>query len=278
MRLDQLGIGLLLGGLAGGAAYAAGALTPTGAAAAGLVGGLIYGFGGVGPSILVLAFFFSSSLLSRVGASAKEQLAGRTMKGGRRDAGQVLANGVIPAMLAIGYGLAGQLSWLVGIGGALAAGNADTWATELGVLARRPPRLITSWRPVDRGTSGAISLTGSLAALGGALLIGILGAGVTELGVGLPRTTSLGLGAGAAVGGLVGAFSDSVLGATLQASYRCPNCNQETERHPLHTCGSMTVQVRGWHWLGNDQVNLFASAGGGIAAMVVWYGINRLRM
>ena len=274
MSLVQLGIGLLLGGLAGGLAHAAGALTPTGAAAAGLVGGLTYGLGGLGPSILLLAFFVSSSLLSRVGSRAKEQLAGRTMKGNRRDGGQVLANGFLPAILATGYGLAGQLSWLVGISGALAAANADTWATELGVLATRRPRLITNWRPVDRGTSGAVSLQGSLAALGGSLLIGLLGAGVVEFGLRLPGRVSLGLAASAAVGGLVGAFSDSLLGATLQASYRCPNCNQETERHPLHTCGAMTVPVGGWRWLGNDQVNLLASAAGGIVSVTVWSGIS----
>ena len=273
MSLVQLGIGLLLGGVAGGLAHAAGALTPSGAAAAGLVGGLTYGFGGLGPSILLLAFFVSSSLLSRVGSRAKEQLAGRTMKGDRRNRGQVLANGLFPAILAIGYGLAGQLSWLVGISGALAAANADTWATELGVLAARRPRLITNWRPVARGTSGAVSLTGSLAALGGSLLISLLGAGVAEFGLRLPGRVSLDLAASAAIGGLVGAFGDSLLGATVQASYRCPNCNQETERHPLHTCGAMTVPVGGWRWLGNDQVNLLASAAGGIVSVAVWSGI-----
>jgi uncharacterized membrane protein len=55
---------------------------------------------------------------------------------------------------------------------------------------------------------------------------------------------------------------DSLLGATVQAIYYCPSCRKETERHPLHTCGTPTEQVRGWSWMNNDWVN-FACGGVG---------------
>jgi uncharacterized membrane protein len=58
-----------------------------------------------------------------------------------------------------------------------------------------------------------------------------------------------------ALAGLTGAFVDSLLGATVQAMYYCPHCAKETERHPLHSCGTETRHIRGWHWLGNDGVN-----------------------
>ena len=75
----------------------------------------------------------------------------------------------------------------------MAAVNADTWATELGVLSRTPPRLITSGKVVERGTSGGVSLAGTLAALGGAAVIGLAaalaeprtGIGITCLAVSL---------------------------------------------------------------------------------------------
>jgi uncharacterized membrane protein len=59
-------------------------------------------------------------------------------------------------------------------GGAMAAVNADTWATELGIFNPLPPRLITTGKTVERGTSGGVTPLGYLAALGGSALIGLL--------------------------------------------------------------------------------------------------------
>jgi Raf kinase inhibitor-like YbhB/YbcL family protein len=55
--------------------------------------------------------------------------------------------------------------------------------------------------------------------------------------------------------GLAGSLVDSLLGATWQAIYYCPACRKETERHPLHTCGTPITLLRGWRWLNNDWVN-----------------------
>jgi uncharacterized membrane protein len=71
------------------------------------------------------------------------------------------------------------------------------------------------------------------------------------------------------VSGLLGALFDSVLGATLQAIYHCPQCDKETEKHPLHTCGTRTDQVRGLKWLNNDMVNLFCAAMGALVGILV---------
>ena len=65
----------------------------------------------------------------------------------------------------------------------------------------------------------------------------------------------------AAVSGLAGSLFDSLLGATVQAIYRCPACGVETER-TVHRCGNATRHVRGWAWLDNDWVNFFCSLAG----------------
>ena len=54
------------------------------------------------------------------------------------------------------------------------------------------------------------------------------------------------------------------------SSVICPTCQKETERHPRHVCGSATMQVRGWSWLGNDGVNLAASPVGACVAAGLW--------
>jgi uncharacterized protein (TIGR00297 family) len=240
-------------------------LTTGGAIAAASVGALTFGIGGLAPSILLLTFFISSSLLSRQSPEQKQSLAERSAKGRIRDEWQVLANGAVPALLAVGYGLTDQKLWLVAVTGALAASNADTWATEIGVLAPARPRLITSLRAVEAGTSGAISLLGSAAALAGALLIGL----VASLLVG-----QIGLLYVAGAVGLLASLVDSTLGATVQARYMCPNCDHLTERHPTHTCGTATVFAGGWRLFGNDQVNLAASVVGAALALGFWTALS----
>jgi uncharacterized protein (TIGR00297 family) len=257
----QLAGGFILAVVVAAGAYAAGSLSRGGAIAAIGVGTLTFGVGGVLPGVLLLLFFISSSLLSRVGGARKRQVAAAFAKGGRRDAGQVMANGVLAALLSVGFGLTGDPLWLVGLTGALAAVNADTWATELGVLARQAPRMVTTGLRVDPGTSGAVTVVGTAAALGGALFISLPAAAAGRA----PMLALI-----ASVSGLAGSSFDSLLGATVQAIYTCPACAKETERHPFHSCGTPTVPLRGWRWLDNDGVNFAASLVGAVVSVGAW--------
>jgi uncharacterized protein (TIGR00297 family) len=261
----QLISGFILGGGFAVLAWAAGALTRNGALAAALVGGLIFWLGGMHWAVLLLLFFVTSSGLSRFSGRRKASLAEKFSKGSRRDWGQVAANGGLGALLVVGHALWREQDWIwVAYAGAIAAVNADTWATELGVLSRKSPRLITTGKAVESGTSGGVSLVGTLAALGGALVIG-LAAGWLSPQTGIGVTI-----AAVSLGGLAGSMFDSWLGATLQAIYRCPVCQKETERHPVHTCGTPTVPLRGWRWLNNDLVNLACSLVGALLAVGIW--------
>jgi uncharacterized protein (TIGR00297 family) len=258
----QIVIGGALGVLVGLAAWKVGALSSGGAAAAALVGGVVFGLGGLSWAILLLAFFVSSSALSRVFIPRKAAVEREFAKGGRRDAGQVLANGGLGALLAACNAIFPGQTWVwVAFAGAMAAVNADTWATELGVLSPTPPRLMTTGRIATAGASGAISPLGTLAGLAGAAFLAGLAA---WMGTEIPLLPVFGA---VTVGGLTGSLVDSLLGSTLQAIYYCPACAKETERHPLHTCGAQTTPERGWFWLNNDRVNLFCSLAGALVAV-----------
>ena len=260
---QRLLLGIILGAAAGVAAWRARALSRSGALAAAMVGGGIFSLGGWSWALVLLSFFISSSALSLLLALRQRRLGvhEKFAKGSRRDAGQVLANGGLGLLLAGLHTAFPAWDWTwIAFCGALAAVNADTWATELGVFSPAPPRLITTFRTVESGVSGGISALGSLAALAGAGVVAGLAAWLSSsAAVLLP----------ALVGGLVGSTVDSLLGATLQAIYFCPACQKETERHPRHTCGAPTLPRRGWRWLNNDWVNWCCSLAGAATAVLI---------
>ncbi len=267
----RIGLGLLLSTSISLAGYRLGALSGSGAIGAVIVGTLTVGLGGWLWGWLLVVFFASSSLLSRFRLAGKAAVQAQFAKGGRRDLGQVLANGGLGAALAMMAALAlGEWTFVAYLG-ALAAVNADTWATELGVLSRRAPRLITTGRPVLAGTSGGVTALGSVAALAGGLFIGLAAwawaQAATPAGMSsAPRAMWWPL--WAAVGGWIGALFDSLLGATVQAMYWCDHCQKETER-TIHGCGIRTRPLRGWTWLNNDWVNFLCSLAGGLTTMAL---------
>ena len=265
--ISQLIIGLSLGALVGVLAWRIGSLTGSGAWAAALTGGLTFGLGGFRWAALLLAFFVTSSAWSRLFARRKAGVEEKYAKGSRRDWGQVMANGGLGALLAISSALLPGSAWQwLAFGGAMAAVNADTWATELGVFNPSPPRLITTGKTVERGTSGGVTLLGYLAALGGAMLIGVLAA---FFGGNLRPALTIAI--AITLAGLAGSTFDSLLGATVQAIYFCPQCQKETERYPLHGCGTPTIPQRGWRWLDNDWVNFACGASGVAVALLIYY-------
>lgn len=196
-------------------------LTRRGAAAALAVGGAtLWGFGWRG-LILLLAFFVSSSLLTAAAKKSGAKGGEKSGGGGRRNARQVVANGGIAAVAA----LAGNWAWFAG---ALAAANADTWATEIGSHSPTPPRLITNWTTVPAGTDGGMTLLGTAGGIAGAALVGTL----SSL-FGQDAALAL-IGAGTA-----GMVMDSLLGAIGQGKVR---------------------------WIDNDAVNLAATLTGAACA------------
>ena len=183
----------------------------------------------------LLALFVLTFAATRFGRGKKQQLGVAEDKRGR-NAAQVAANlGVagLGAAVALTHPLPDML-YAVVVVAALAEATADTLASELGEVLGGPPLLVTTLRRVTPGTDGAISLAGTVAGTGGAILVVLVA--VSTLGLRLGDALAAGLGA---VGGL---FVDSLLGATAER--------------------------RGW--LNNDAVNFLSTLAASLIALAIF--------
>jgi uncharacterized protein (TIGR00297 family) len=253
-------------------------LSVSGAIGTVIVGTVVFSTGSLTWATLLITFFVTSSALSHYKEQAKEPLAEKFQKGPRRDLGQVLANGGIPMLIAIAFTVYPHRWHFIGFIGAIATVTADTWATELGVLSKSLPRLITTGRVVAIGTSGGVSWFGTFIAFCGALLIGLI-AFIAEFSdtVILHHVPfilqSLWLIPIGAFAGLLGSLFDSLLGATVQGIYYCDFDQKETESK-IHRCGHQTRLIRGWRWLDNDWVNFLSSFVGSLIALAIYLALG----
>jgi uncharacterized protein (TIGR00297 family) len=243
--LEGLPGALVAATLLSAVAWRVGALSADGAVAGAAVGFAVILTGGWSWAGLLLAFVVAGSLASRLPPAAGPP---------RRTTRQVLANGTVAALAALAH----PAAWAApGFAGAVAAAWADTWSSEFGTRYGGPPRRVVGLQPVDPGTSGGVTALGSAAGVAAAALCGLLAA---AFGIAPVPST--------AAAGVLGALADSLLGATVQAAFRCTRCGRRGET-PRCACGARGELERGLRWLDNDAVNLLATAVGALAAVAL---------
>jgi uncharacterized protein (TIGR00297 family) len=189
----------------------------------------------------LIALFVLTWAATRFGRSQKQRLGLAEDKRGR-NAAQVAANlgaAGLGGALALTHPLPGSFCALIVVA-ALAEATADTLASELGEVLGGPPLLVTTFLRVPPGTDGAVSLAGTAAGMGGAILV--VGAAVFTIGLGRGEAICAG------VGGVGGLFIDSLLGAT--------------------------VERRGW--LNNDAVNFLSTLAASAIASLIYMIRSRL--
>lgn len=254
---DQFLLGALFGLLVALISYFARFLTRSGALATFALAVVVFGFGAWVWAVPIVTFFVTSSLLSRAGRTKKLRFREMFEKSGARDWAQVLANGGLAgalALLSVFFPLHELYPLYLA---AVAAAAADTWSTEIGVLAKGRVISIVSLKPVPAGTSGGISIIGTIGGVLGAMTVAVSGfAWYGEIWMALVI--------GAA--GIAGSLVDSLLGATLQARFRCPVCGTETER--TEHCGRTIELSGGVRWMRNDMVNAICTIVGACMAWV----------
>ncbi len=216
--------------------YMANTADVTGVLSGTLLGALIIIFGGIEWFTILLAFFILGGAFTRYKYGYKEALGIAQAEGGARGYKNVFGNGLVALILAVAGGVWGWHVLLIAYLGAIAAATGDTLASEIGETSETLPRMITSFKRVKHGTSGAISPLGEFSALVGATLIGALAVllGMTELEMIIVAPI---------LGGFIGVHIDSLLGATLENK----------------------------GYLTNHSVNLLATAAGAIASVGLYY-------
>ena len=234
-----------------------------GVIAAGSIGVSIIILGGWEFFIVLLSFLFIAGIFTKYKYEKKRKLGVAEGKGGARSWQNVLANSVVASFFAIAYGLAPSFKALIaGFLGAVSTSMADTLATELGLLSSSEPKLITNWsKRVKAGTSGGVTLLGEAASLFGVLIIALVAwfVGFTNPSI-LSVLVSM-------LAGFLGCTLDSLLGATIQATYRCSVCGKHVEKK--EHCERPTLSVKGIKVIDNNVVNLISTIFGGSIAFLV---------
>jgi uncharacterized protein (TIGR00297 family) len=220
------------------AAQLLGWLTRGGAVMAVIVGSAVLAGSGAAGGLMLGLFVVSGSALTRW--SERSGLVADDGKGSRRDAMQVAANGLWAALGALAIAKAPVVGWPA-LTGALAAAQADTWATEIGARSSALPRLITTGRRVPRGASGGVTLLGTAGGVAGAAVMALVGRSA-----GLPPSVL----AGAVIGGIVGMHVDSLLGATVQAESggRWTWCTNDVVNFACTGSGAIVATAFAWFW------------------------------
>jgi uncharacterized protein (TIGR00297 family) len=237
-------------------------LTASGAATAAFIGLAVFsGFGAKG-LLLLGTFFATSSLWSKYKSRIKTTMEEKLAKGAKRDWRQVLANGGTAALFSILYYFDKEPQWLLAFAIAIASANSDTWASEIGSLSKRDPIYIRTFKRIEKGTSGAVSLLGSLAALTGSMLIALLVFMLFHLSILASMMVF--------TFGYIGNLFDTLIGAFYQQAFICSTCGIETEKR--RHCQKATVRIKGFPLIDNDMVNFLS----GLLAVVVALGCFRL--
>ena len=195
-----------------GIAYVKKSLTISGFFAAVILGTLIYMFGSYIAWSLLIFFFMSSSILSKLNKNDKE-VNGRNYI-------QVISNAIVSLLFLTFYYFLHDLTYLIVAVVAIAASTADTWASEMGSMSKGKTYSILTFKAMEKGLSGAISWLGILASFLGALATSLLFAGCYFISNEFSWILMLKFTGIITISGFLGSILDSYLGVLLQAKYK----------------------------------------------------------
>jgi uncharacterized protein (TIGR00297 family) len=229
-----------------------------------VVGYAIFLGGGWRWFVIIVSFFVLGVGATLFKYGYKKSIGSAQEKGGARSWPNILANGGLAAIFGLAELAFGGSDFALLYIGAMSAAASDTVATELGLLSKSVPRLITRFGArVPPGTSGGVTGLGFLGTIAAAAAIGTIAA---VLGV-VRGASPLEVVFVATAGGVVGSVADSVIGATVQRKSVCVVCGKASES--LVHCRQPTRLQSGVAYVDNNVVNLLATIVGATASLAL---------
>jgi len=166
-----------------------------------------WGKGGVADALAIFVVYILVFLMSLFKRQKRREIYRQVLQEDRnKSIKNVFGKVLLPVLLSF-------LGSSVGLTVVLAYGVADSASSQIGVFSRAWPHFITNFRSVPPGTSGAISLLGTV--MGALLGIAIGVFYMWMLGQGIIAGLIWGL-----FGGLLGNLIDSVYGATIENRFK----------------------------------------------------------
>ncbi len=261
MFIDVI-IGLFISLVIAGLAYFKKSLSLSGLIAAVFFGALLYVFGGLIVWISLIVFFISSSLLTKLHEKKDNS---QDYKG--RNYIQVISNALPATIFSVLFYYNDNIIFLLGAVVAIAAANADTWASEIGILSKGKTRYIVNLKLAPKGISGGITYLGTVASLIGAFVIAVifmLSYGFIYSFDWILMTEALLI---LTFGGFLGAIIDSYLGALFQAKYKGVKTGILTEKKWLPNEG--VILASGLAIITNDMVNLLSTFSASVFTVLI---------
>jgi uncharacterized protein (TIGR00297 family) len=241
-----------------------GAVDIPGAGAGSVVAFVSFEAGGFIWLVYIVIFFAISSMMTKYRYEHKQRLESAQEKGGRRSWPNTIANGIVPAVAAVGQIIFPSVFLKIVFLSSVATSMSDTLATEVGLLSQSNPRLITKPRTVVLpGFSGGITSLGLLVSVVAALGMGIEGTVLLFPAFELPSAI-----AAISIGAIGGTLFDSFLGATLQSLNKCDVCGKLVEGSLHH--GVKTTHLKGLKFMNNNSVNFLGTSMGALIAVLVY--------
>ncbi len=182
-------------------------------------------------------FLVFGSLLSKLNKHVKEK------KG--RNAKQVFANGITGIIFLIMYKITKSENYLIASMISFSISLSDTVSSELGVYFKGATYDILSFKKMQPGLSGGISLQGTLAGLAGALLLSCVISNIHPFST--PALIWIG------IAGFTGMIVDSILGSWIQVKYKTK------EGMLMEDQATGSRKIKGLEWCGNDAVNIISN-------------------
>ena len=208
--LMQCGISVLLAVALSLMTYKFGLLTKSGCVSAAVIGLAIGVFGSVDWLLLLIVFAALGFAATLAGFSKKRKMGVQEGQHGERGAWNILGVAIPPLIIAVlnffipGYEYIFSMAYIATI----AVAAADTAASEIGV---KDPKvwMITTFKRVEPGVDGGVSVRGTLISLVGSVAVSIIGVLVVfhtlDVYVLVPSLC-----------GFLGCLLDSVIGATAE--------------------------------------------------------------